>query len=186
MSSKYGGGDPRISISQDLVFAQIRRELAAKDAEIERLTRERDAARMMIGPLSQRPDLLDATEDVVGQIERLRAENQRLVDDYHFEHNLKVANTDLRAENERLKAALKQAEDANLARVLDNDLLAEANTEIDRLKREVDYWMNLDAAALERDNERLRAALTEIMQGSRSLDYAIHVARVALANDKAS
>jgi hypothetical protein len=37
--------------------------------------------------------------------------------------------------------------------------------EIERLKHEVDYWMNLDAAALEAENERLRAALANDKQG---------------------
>ena len=35
----------------------------------------------------------------------------------------------------------------------------QAHTEIERLKREVDYWMNLDAAAIEAKNERLQAAI---------------------------
>jgi regulator of replication initiation timing len=36
--------------------------------------------------------------------------------------------------------------------------------EIERLKHEVDYWMNLDAAALEAENERLRGQLAEALR----------------------
>lgn len=41
-------------------------------AENELLTRNRDAARMMIGPLSERPDLVDACEDVVREVAHLK------------------------------------------------------------------------------------------------------------------
>ncbi len=40
----------------------------------------------------------------------------------------------------------------------ERDELRAAN---ERLKREVDYWMNLDAQALEAENERLRTVLLE-------------------------
>ena len=35
--------------------------------------------------------------------------------------------------------------------------IRELRVEVERLKHEVDYWMNLDAASLEAENERLRA-----------------------------
>lgn len=40
--------------------------------EVERLTRQRDAARMIVGPLSERPDLLDACDDVVREVSHLK------------------------------------------------------------------------------------------------------------------
>jgi hypothetical protein len=70
-------GDPHIPDVRNCGCATCR-ELDALRAENERLTRERDAARMMIGPLSNRPDLVDATEDVVRGVMRVRAEAEHL------------------------------------------------------------------------------------------------------------
>jgi hypothetical protein len=54
------------------------READELRANVELLTRNRDAARMIIGPLSERPDLVDACEDVVREADELRAENELL------------------------------------------------------------------------------------------------------------
>jgi predicted RNase H-like nuclease (RuvC/YqgF family) len=73
------------------------------------------------------------------------------------------------AEIERLRAALKQAEAANLARVLDNDLLAEANAEIERLRETIAEWQEIHGTfsgdvhrACQAEIERLRAVLERI------------------------
>jgi hypothetical protein len=62
------------------------READELRADVELLTRNRDAARMIIGPLSERPDLVDACEDVVREADELRAENERLRAALRTEH----------------------------------------------------------------------------------------------------
>jgi predicted nuclease with TOPRIM domain len=61
----------------DEMLTKIVESLDERDelrTENERLQRQVDAARMIIGPLSKRPDLLDAADDVVRKVERLRQE----------------------------------------------------------------------------------------------------------------
>jgi len=69
----------------------------------------------------------------------------------------------LRAENEGLRETI--AEWQEIHGVFTGDVHAACQAEIERLKREVDYWMNLDAAAIEAENERLRTQLESRVLG---------------------
>lgn len=73
---------------------ELMNELNALRTEREHMQRTCEAARMIIGPLSARPDLLDATDDVVRELVRLRKVREVLIE----------AADRLRVELERFKA----------------------------------------------------------------------------------
>jgi hypothetical protein len=67
-----GSDDPSARIRGWADTPVVQQVIGDFGSDLDRITRERDAARMILGPLSKRPDLLDACDDVVREIEHLR------------------------------------------------------------------------------------------------------------------